>query len=76
MSEGIHYITGAQVYEKRIQFSHFKYHAGFKAKVEKEILRKQHYNEAKEYVRYAKMLAEVNGQFSDKLISVQSELEG
>ena len=76
LSEGIHYITGAQVYEKRIQFSHFKYHAGFKAKVEKEILRKQHYNEAKEYVRYAKMLAEVNGQFSDKLISVQSELEG
>lgn len=65
-SQGIHYATGINASDTAIQFCHFKYHAGFKAKIEEEIKRKQHYDGAKEYQRYASMIAESSGNFFNK----------
>ncbi|WP_198036714.1 glycosyltransferase family 2 protein [Halomonas sp. GT] len=62
-SQGIHDIANVNVLSDNVWFAHFKYHAGFKAKVKEEIKRKQHYGGAKEYQRYASMLAEANGSF-------------
>lgn len=72
LSQGIHDIAGVRVYSsKKAWFAHFKYHAGFKDKVMEEIQRKQHYDGAKEYKRYASMLAEAGGQFGIDNISVE-----
>ncbi|MFH7566176.1 glycosyltransferase family 2 protein [Oceanimonas smirnovii] len=68
-SQGIHYAAGINAANTAIQFCHFKYHAGFKAKVEEEIKRKQHYDGAKEYQRYLAMMAEAKGKFADKTFS-------
>ena len=70
-SQGIHYAANVNVADAPIQFAHFKYHAGFKEKVTEEIQRKQHYDGAKEYQRYAGMIAEANGKFGSQEHSVQ-----
>jgi hypothetical protein len=70
-SQGIHYASGVNVAEQAVQFAHFKYHAGFKEKIEEEIKRKQHYDGAKEYKRYASMLAEAKGGFGLKSLSTE-----
>ncbi|QEQ95868.1 glycosyltransferase family 2 protein [Neptunomonas concharum] len=69
LSQGIHDISGAIVSETPIAFAHFKYHAGFKKKIEDEIARAQHYDGAKEYKRYSAMLAEGSGNFGNKAVS-------
>jgi len=68
-SQGIHYAAGVSVSEQTACFAHFKYHADFSKKIEAEIARKQHYDDAKEYKRYAAMLAEGRGCFGDKKFS-------
>lgn len=69
-AEGLHYISGtAKIASKPIWFAHFKYHAGFQRKVETEIRRGQHFNNAKEYRRYAAMLAESRGCFKEEVLS-------
>ncbi|WP_271912215.1 glycosyltransferase family 2 protein [Vreelandella alkaliphila] len=70
-SQGIHYAVNVNVAEGPIRFAHFKYHAGFKEKVAEEIQRKQHYDGAKEYQRYAGMIAEANGKFGSLEHSIQ-----
>lgn len=70
LSQGIHDITGVNVHQTPAWFAHFKYHAGFKQKIAEEIKRKQHYNGAQEYRRYATMLAEISGSFGDPDVSV------
>jgi hypothetical protein len=70
-SQGIHYASGVNVAEQAVQFAHFKYHAGFKSKIEEEINRKQHYDGAKEYKRYASMLAETKGGFGVSSVSIK-----
>ena len=69
LSEGIHYATNLTPHPQPCWFAHFKYHAGFKAKVETEIRRKQHFNNAAEYQRYEGMMKESSGQFFHKNIS-------
>jgi hypothetical protein len=70
-SQGIHYASGTKVSDIRAWFAHFKYHSCFKEKVEQEIRRAQHYDGAKEYKRYASMLAEANGNFGCKVNSTK-----
>jgi hypothetical protein len=71
ISEGVHYTANMHVSGRPAFFAHFKYHAGFKAKVLTEVKRKQHYNGAEEYKRYAAMLAEGSGAFGDGALSVR-----
>lgn len=72
LSQGIHYMAGfRQLAQRPVWFAHFKYHAGFKDKVEQEIHRGQHFDNAKEYRRYAAMLAEELGYFGNERVSAR-----
>lgn len=57
-AEGLHYASNLCVAPDPVWFAHFKYHAGFQRKVQTEVARKQHFNGAEEYRKYAGMLAE------------------
>lgn len=63
-SKGLHDATGMKLAQQWAWFAHFKYHAGFKAKVDAEVLRGQHFDGAKEYQRYQAMINESVGNFS------------
>jgi len=73
LSEGVHYAANMHVGATPAFFAHFKYHAGFKAKVLTEVRRKQHYNGAEEYKRYEAMLAEGSGAFGSNTLSARYE---
>ncbi len=73
LSEGLHYVGATNVDEIPIAFAHFKYHAAFKAKVELEIQRKQHYNDAEEYFAYRTLLAESEGNLASEDDSLKYE---
>lgn len=73
LSEGIHCATGMRFSKHSAWFAHFKYHAQFKHRVESEIRRGQHFDNAKEYRRYAEILAESKGRFGDERLSVRYE---
>jgi len=64
LSEGLHYASNLQVAPEPVWFAHFKYHAGFRRKVRTEVARKQHFNGAEEYRKYAEMLAEARAGLS------------
>lgn len=68
-SEGLHYAAGVQRAPEPLFLAHFKYHRGFRAKVEAEVMRKQHYNDAEEYRRYRALWAEAQGMMFDPLVS-------
>jgi hypothetical protein len=70
LSQGIHDAAGVKVASQGAWFAHFKYHAAFKHKVETEIRRGQHFDNAKEYIRYAEVLAESKGGFGKENVSV------
>ncbi len=70
LSQGIHDAAGVKVATQGAWFAHFKYHAAFKHKVETEILRGQHFDNAKEYIRYAEILAESKGGFGEANVSI------
>lgn len=70
-SEGFHCASSVKIHNSHAWFAHFKYHAGFKEKVNTEILRKQHFKDAKEYKRYASLLAERNDDFGDQNLSIE-----
>ncbi|HEX5687243.1 MAG TPA: glycosyltransferase family 2 protein [Ideonella sp.] len=61
LSEGLHYASNLRPAPEPVWFAHFKYHAGFRRKVLTEVARKQHFNGAEEYRKYAGMLAETDG---------------
>jgi hypothetical protein len=68
LSEGLHYASGLEVASRPLWFAHFKYHARFLEKVEQEIRRMQHYDDAAEYRQYLGMrLAATRGFFADGL---------
>nr|WP_246624669.1 glycosyltransferase family 2 protein [Oceanobacter mangrovi] len=54
--EGLHFIDGCVVFDQKCAIMHFKYHSGFHRKVVREVEAGQHWNGAKEYKRYMKML--------------------
>lgn len=62
-AKGLHYASGVEPSAQWAWFAHFKYHAGFKAKVETEVVRGQHFDNAREYRRYQALLAEGKGRF-------------
>lgn len=70
LSAGLHYVAEAQVASRDLIFAHFKYHAGFHAKVREETRRRQHFNDAEEYRRYRNLLAEGRETLFDPEISV------
>lgn len=77
LCEGVHYAANMNASSSRGFFAHFKYHSGFKDKVALEVKRKQHFNGAEEYRKYAGMSAEMSGGFgssevSEKYIDSQS----
>jgi hypothetical protein len=66
LSEGLHYASGLEVASRPLWFAHFKYHARFLEKVEHEIRRMQHYDDAAEYRQYLGMReAATRGFFAD-----------
>jgi len=69
----VHYSANMKVSDVPVFFAHFKYHSGFKEKVQTEIKRNQHFNGAEEYRRYAGMLAEGAGGFGKPGTSVRYE---
>jgi len=71
LSEGLHYAANIQVSTQRACFCHFKYHAGFKAKVHAEIARRQHFNGAEEYRKYLAMVAEGGQPLHHPALSVR-----
>ncbi|OLQ92078.1 hypothetical protein BIY22_16330 [Vibrio panuliri] len=58
--EGLHFMHGARISRVPTTIMHFKYHAGFNAKVIREINSGQHWNGATEYRRYFKILEKKN----------------
>ncbi|WP_181136762.1 glycosyltransferase family 2 protein [Vibrio hyugaensis] len=68
--EGLHFMYGVRTSRVSAAIMHFKYHAGFYAKVVREINSGQHWNGATEYKRYA---TKIDGESSyivfDKEIS-------
>jgi hypothetical protein len=72
-SQGLHDVANVAVSNSRAWLAHFKYHAGFKKKVQTEIRRGQHFNNASEYRRYAAMLAEGRGGFGLEGVSRRYE---
>lgn len=68
-SEGLHYAAGVQRAPEPLFLAHFKYHRGFRAKVEEEVARRQHYNDAEEYRKYRALWAEARGIMFDPAVS-------
>jgi hypothetical protein len=64
-AEGLHYASNLIVAPDPVWFAHFKYHAGFQRKVQTEVARKQHFNGAEEYRKYAGMLAEARDSLAE-----------
>lgn len=73
LNQGLHNVANIRPIETDLCFAHFKYHAGFKQKVEVEVERKQHFDGAREYKRYLEMVAESGGGFGRKDLSVRFE---
>ena len=72
-SVGAHNQANGRLSLRSAAFAHFKYHAGFEAKVNEEILRKQHFNDADEYHRYARMLPALQTGLAKPGISTRYE---
>jgi hypothetical protein len=76
LSEGLHYAAGLVPAAEPLFFGHYKYHAGFRAKVLLEIERKQHYDGASEYAQYLAMVAEPDASLFEAGISVHLDDSG
>jgi len=72
-SQGLHDVANVPVANTKGWLAHFKYHAGFKAKVIAEVKRKQHYNNASEYKQYLNMLIEGKGGMASPGKSIKYE---
>lgn len=70
LTEGLHYASNLRPAAQPVWFAHFKYHAGFRRKVETEVARRQHFNDAEEYKKYAAMLAEARSSLYEPGVSV------
>ena len=57
LSAGLHYAADVTPARRDLLFWHFKYHAKFMEKVNNEVLRGQHFNNAEEYRRYERRLS-------------------
>jgi glycosyltransferase involved in cell wall biosynthesis len=76
LSEGLHYAAGAMLAPEPLFFGHYKYHAGFREKVLREIERKQHFDGASEYAHYLHMVGADDATLFDADISVRLDGSG
>ena len=58
LSAGLHYVGDCRISNRPAVLCHFKYHAGFHAKVLEEVQRKQHFEGAAEYAKYLEAIRE------------------
>ncbi|MEM0379699.1 MAG: glycosyltransferase family 2 protein, partial [Nanopusillaceae archaeon] len=73
-SEGVHFVTPSENFlEGEAFLLHFKYHSDFKKKVVTEVLRKQYFENAREYIRYYIALERNKGDLYDENISLKYE---
>lgn len=70
LSAGLHYVAGARLAPRDLIFGHFKYNAAFAQKVQTEVARRQHFNDAEEYAKYLALLSEGRAVIHDSAISV------
>jgi len=73
LSEGLHYAAGLDAAPTPLYFAHFKYHSGFRAKVQREVQRRQHFNDAEEYRQYRALVAEGAGLLHDPALSLAGD---
>jgi hypothetical protein len=73
LNQGLHNVGNIRPADGNLCFAHFKYHAGFKRKIDIEVRRKQHFDGAREYRRYREMVAEGSGGFGSAGLSVRYE---
>ncbi|MBO6777732.1 MAG: hypothetical protein JJ897_20065 [Marinibacterium sp.] len=71
LSTSLHYASDVRLARDTLLFAHFKYHADFAAKAQREIARGQYYNNAEEYRRYVALTASGQDQIYNPAISVQ-----
>lgn len=57
-SAGLHYVAGVTLAKPELFFAHFKYNADFRRKVQAEVARGQHFNDAEEYRKYLAVVSE------------------
>jgi len=76
LSEGLHYVAGVRPAPQALFLGHYKYHAGFREKVLREVERKQHYDAASEYVHYLHLVAEPDSALFDPDVSVRLDGSG
>lgn len=70
LSAGLHYVAGVQAARGDLLLAHVKYTATFRAKVQAEARRGQHFNGAEEYRRYHALMAEGQEVLWDASLSV------
>jgi hypothetical protein len=70
LSEGLHYVAGASPAPQPLFLGHYKYHAGFREKVLREVERKQHFDAASEYAHYLGLVAEPDASLYEPGTSV------
>lgn len=58
LTEGLHYVSGVTPAKRELIFAHFKYTAWFQERVQREVARGEHFNNAEEYRRYQALLQE------------------
>ena len=70
LSAGLHYVAETRTAPQDLLFAHFKYTAAFHQKVQQEVQRRQHFNDAEEYRAYLALLAEGQEVIFDPATSV------
>jgi hypothetical protein len=70
LSEGLHYVAGVAPAPQPLFLGHYKYHAGFREKVLREVERRQHFDAASEYVHYLGLVAEPDASLYEPGTSV------
>lgn len=68
-SVGLHYATGVEAAQAPLVFAHFKYTAEFREKAHREAKRRQYFNNAEEYKRYATLFSDGDPVLYDPEIS-------
>jgi hypothetical protein len=70
LSPGLHYVGDVQLARRELFFGHFKYNSAFHGKVEEEVARGQHFDNASEYRHYRALLASGRAGVYDPSVSV------
>lgn len=70
LSAGLHFLTDIRLARRELLFAHFKYNADFRRKVEAEVARQQHFNDAEEYRKYLALVSEGRDVIHESGLSV------